>query len=445
MRKTLLIARREYLAFVRTVGFWMSLVTLPLIIASTIAVPFLLRTTTPQKDYPVAILDLSGGHIAPDLEAIVRAHGPQHGPLSVARAMAKPDLMHLVPLPPGVAAGGSLDETERTISAVLARRDAPDTNVLVTWEDGDSLHVRIWAKKVREDGLQSAIGGDLNRLQALRMAASRGIDRAMAQTMLDAAADVTSRAPAASSDGLSAVVQDQGPRILGAMTGYMCWMTIFSSSMILLSGVIEEKSSKVLEVLLASASTESLLVGKVLGVAAVMLTVGLIWTATAIGLGSFGASFISAGMAVKIHAVLANLFSPVQVALMLVYFFGGYLMFGVTFAAIGAFCETQKDAQAIMGPIMIVLMIPMLCMQAAFTAPDSPLIPWLSYVPVFTPFLMPLRLAQPLPLWEIALTLFDMFLVAVLMINLGRRAFKHGALTGGKLTWGTVFRLAAGK
>jgi len=118
---------------------------------------------------------------------------------------------------------------------------------------------------------------------------------------------------------------------------------------------------------------------------------------------------------------------------------------GVTFAAIGAFCETQKDAQAIMGPLMIILMVPMLCMQAAFVAPDSPVIRYMSYVPVFTPFLMPLRLAQPLPLWEIALTLFDMFLVAVLMINLGRRAFKHGALTGGKLTWGTVFRLAAGK
>ena len=131
-----------------------------------------------------------------------------------------------------------------------------------------------------------------------------------------------------------------------------------------------------------------------------------------------------------------------HIALLVVYFVCGYLMFGVSFAAIGAFCETQKDAQAIMGPVMIVLMIPMLCMQSAMIAPDSPVIRWLSFVPIFTPFLMPLRLADSVPWWEIAVTLGLMLLLAWLMIRIGRRAFRQGALAGGRLSWGRLARIA---
>ena len=140
----------------------------------------------------------------------------------------------------------------------------------------------------------------------------------------------------------------------------------------------------------------------------------------------------------RLTAALSSLFSPVHIALLLCYFVCGYLMFGVSFAAIGAFCETQKDAQAVMGPTMIVLMIPMITMQTAFTSPDLPMLRYMSWFPLFTPFLMPLRLVQNPPWWEIAGTLALMGVVAVLMINMGRRAFRHGALTGEKLSWGAL-------
>jgi len=81
-------------------------------------------------------------------------------------------------------------------------------------------------------------------------------------------------------------------------------------------------------------------------------------------------------------------------------------------------------------------------MQVAFTAPDLPMLKYMSWFPLFTPFLMPLRLSQPLPWYEIAGSLLGMAVVASLMISLGRRAFKLGALTGGKLTWGTLVGIA---
>jgi len=263
--------------------------------------------------------------------------------------------------------------------------------------------------------------------------------------MREARADIVSLTPrnAAESktDDFAANVQDNAPRFIGIAISYITWISIFSSSMILLGSVIEEKSSKVLEVLLSSARAESILIGKVLGVAGITLTVGALW-ATAIGtLSYYGFNVMPADKAQAVSQVLAGTFSPVHIALLLTYFFGGYLMFGVFFAAVGAFCETQKDAQAIIGPVTIVLMIPMMTMQVAFTSPDLPMLKYMSWFPLFTPFLMPLRLSQPLPWWEIAGTLGGMAVVGLFMVNMGRRAFRHGALSGAKLSWGNLLGL----
>ncbi|ESQ74651.1 ABC transporter permease [Asticcacaulis sp. AC402] len=456
MRKTLLIARREYLAFVRTVGFWLSIVTAPLLFTLIIAVPMLIRTSAPVEVMNVAILDLTGDNVEqPVRDIIARAATPAKGEENsalrdAANAVFDKERIALVPLPPGLDASMTRAAAEARIPAILDSPDAKVTTLVVIDDDGETLHFRIWSTPEQRNQLQDKLYWDLQGLQYRKVALKHGITPVVADEMRAARAEVVSLTPG---DGVSGEggdfvatgLRDHGPRIVGIVLGFVTWFTIFSSSMILLGGVIEEKASKVLEVLLASASTESLLIGKVLGVAAVLSTVGLIWGGASFFMISQGASFLPPDLAQSIQAGLAGLFTPAYVALMLTYFIGGYLMFGVTFAAIGAFCETQKDAQAIMGPLMIVLMVPMLTMQAAIGAPNAPIIQWLSWVPIFTPFLMPLRLSEPLPLWEIVLTLGGMAVAATIMIAVGRRAFKQGALTGGKLTWGTIARIATRK
>jgi ABC-2 type transport system permease protein len=262
-------------------------------------------------------------------------------------------------------------------------------------------------------------------------------------------ADIISLTPASAAepkkDDLAAGVRENGGKYIGIAISYLTWIAIFSSSMILLGSVIEEKASKVLEVLLASASAESLLIGKVLAVAAVLMTVWGLWGLTAFGLASFGLSNLSPETVRDVMGALAAVFSPLHIVLLLAYFLGGYLMFGVFFAAIGAFCETQKDAQAIIGPMTMIMMIPMITMQVAFTSPDLPMLKYMSWFPLFTPFLLPLRLSQGLPWYEVAGTLAGMGVVGLIMISVGRRAFKVGALTGGKLSWGALFRIATQK
>ena len=459
MLKVFLIARREYLAFIRTVGFWLSLVTLPLLITAIIFVPLMLERTGPPEN--VAVLDLSGDNLEAQLDALIRAHGP--APVTaaaptprdsraaamqkLARSMAHDDGLRLVALPSPLQPGMSVADAEAKIPAILNAPDAKVKSILLAYDDGGVLHFHIWSSSGNKDHISDLLSGDLNALQYYKFAGANGIDPAMARQLHDARADIQSISPHATSHerGNIEELREHAPLYIGALMGYISWMAIFSSSMILLGSVIEEKASKVLEVLLASAPTEALLIGKVLGVAMVLLTVAGIWAVTGITLGSYGIGLLPPDVVKGLAAALSSLFSPVHIALLLCYFIGGYLMFGVTFAAVGAFCETQKDAQAIMGPTMMVLMVPMLTMQAAFVAPDSPILRYLSWVPIFSPFLMPLRLAQPLPWYEIAGTLAGMGIVAMFMISLGRRAFKQGALTGGKLTWGTVFRIASRK
>jgi ABC-2 type transport system permease protein len=427
MHKTWLIARREYLAYVRTVGFWLSLLTVPLIAAGAIVFPLMLNQSAPAQQ--VAILDLSGQHLDNRLEAMVRSHKD---------GFRRSDRLRIVPLPPGLSPNMTLAVAEAKLPGMVAAKDAP--SILVAYSDASGLHFHIWSQSGHKGDAANVLQNDLNDLEAERLAEASGVDPQLAQKLRAAKADIVNLTPSNAVRGgrMSEKAERNAPRVLGAIVGYLAWTTIFSSSMLLLGSVIEEKSSKVLEVLLASTSTTSLLVGKVLGGAMVLLTVAAIWITTAVILGGYGLSMLKPDMLQAVSGVAQGLFSPVHIALLLLYFITGYLMFGVLFAAIGAFCETQKDAQAVMGPIMIVLMVPLLTLQAAMMSGDIPLVRYLSWVPLFSPFLMPVRLSQPLPWYEIAGTLAGMGLLAMLMIRMGGKAFRHGALSGVRLSWGAL-------
>ena len=114
---------------------------------------------------------------------------------------------------------------------------------------------------------------------------------------------------------------------------------------------------------------------------------------------------------------------------------GGYLMYAVLFAAIGAFCETPRDAQTLMGPIMMVLVIPIMTMTMALDTPDAPAVKILSWIPFFTPFLMMARLPSDPPMIELLGALAGMFAFALFMAWLSGRAFRAGALSDVKLSW----------
>ncbi|MEJ0066756.1 MAG: ABC transporter permease [Caulobacteraceae bacterium] len=207
--------------------------------------------------------------------------------------------------------------------------------------------------------------------------------------------------------------------------GIVLWSLILTGAGILLNSVIEEKQNRILEVLLTSASAPEIMAGKILGAAGVTATALLVWVTIATTVfGSQHPEIIAAVASLLIGKGLALYF--------LIYFVGGYLMYAALFTTIGAFCETPREAQTLLGPLMILLTIPLVFMGQAVTRPDSPLLQTLSWIPPFTPFLMAARAASGPPLWQVVGTAGVMFATTALELWVAGRAFRTGALSSGR-------------
>jgi ABC-2 type transport system permease protein len=254
-----------------------------------------------------------------------------------------------------------------------------------------------------------------------------GIDPAVVSATAAFEPDVTTLSPRSASGG-EVSFRDKLPGIIGLASGFILWSLIITGASILLNSVMEEKSNKILEVLLSSASATEILTGKVLGVAFLTLTVLLVWG----GIGAFG---LIAGLPQYAPMVGEVLLEGGMLGYFIAYAAGGYLMYAVLFAAIGAFCETPRDAQTLMGPIMMILVVPLLVMQMALRTPDAPVVQILSWVPFFTPFLMSARAPSEPPMFEVVGTMAGMFAFALLMVWIAGRAFRAGALSDVKLSW----------
>ena len=254
-----------------------------------------------------------------------------------------------------------------------------------------------------------------------------GIDTAVVARTEAFSPDIKALSPKSAS-GAEVSERDWIPGAIGIASGFLLWSLVITGASILLNSVMEEKANKILEVLLSSASATEILAGKVLGVAMLTGTVLLVWG----GIGAFGLIAAAPDTAAMVGEVLLE---GGMIGYFIAYAVGGYLMYAVLFAAIGAFCETPRDAQTLMGPIMMILVVPLIVMQMALRTPDAAAVQILSWVPFFTPFLMTARAPSEPPMFEVVGTMAGMFGFALLMVWIAGRAFRAGALSDVKLSW----------
>lgn len=453
MKRTLLIARREYAAYARTVGFWLSLLAFPLFAVLGGAVPILIRTSEPVR--AVALIEegpAANGLAAAVSDALRReaerqeekakeaakkadevTGGAASGSSAAKGALSSLGLtrMRIVETPSEIAAAQT-GEAQLALVREYLDDDAPDDRkldavVFLTRDAKGQPGARVWTARATDDTVEDFVRDALRAAHRRAVFEGAGIDAAVVEETETFRPDVTAFSPKSASGG-EVSFRDRLPQIMGLAGGFLLWSLIITGASILLNSVMEEKANKILEVLLSSASTTEILAGKVLGVALLTLTVLAAWG----GIGAAGmVGFLPdyAGMAgdVLLNGGMLGWFVAFMV--------GGYLMYAVLFAAIGAFCETPRDAQTLMGPIMMVLVIPMITMQMALNAPHAPVIKIMSMIPFFTPFVMMARLPASPPMIELVGSIIGMFAFALLMIWLSGRAFRAGALSDVKLSW----------
>ncbi|MEO7156125.1 MAG: ABC transporter permease [Vicinamibacterales bacterium] len=201
---------------------------------------------------------------------------------------------------------------------------------------------------------------------------------------------------------------------------YLLFIALMSSAPQLLSAVIEEKMSRISEVLIASITPFQLMAGKLIGVAALSALLALIY----FGIATYAA--LSSGQMDFIRPALMGWF--------VVFLLCAVLMFGSVFVAIGAACSDLKDSQTMMQPVMVLLLLPMLASPIVLRSPGSTMSVIASLVPTATPFLMLLRLAMtpPPPLWQVGLSVALTLSAATLFVWAAARIFRVGLLMQGK-------------
>jgi ABC-2 type transport system permease protein len=417
MSRLFKIALREYLAYIRTAGFWISLLLTPVGLSLGFLGPALLARSAPPPK--IAIVDLTGqGYDGQIVHALTspntpRTPGAGPGPMAI-----------VVPSPAGPV--GSAEEAGRKLRPYLVRSGgAParlDVAAVVHGDAAKGVTVDFWSRSFSERGVEQVVRAAVaTRMAALRLAALgiRPADIAAAGALTPKVVDYAAGA------GRRAGLKDRLPGFAGFGLGMLLWMMIITSAGILLNSVIEEKSSRVLEVLLASASTGEIMGGKILGVAAVTITVLACWALV-------GGTILAGSNPRLFHEILAVLIAHGLIGVFLVYLVGGYLIYASLFVAIGAHCETNREAQTLLAPMMMLTTIPLVVMSQAIIHPDSPAIGVLSWFPPFTPFLAPARAAADPSLGGVLGTLALTAATAAASLWISARAFRAGALSGSR-------------
>ncbi len=463
MRRLIKIALREYLSYVRTVGFWLSMAGLPVIIGIAIMAPTLIARSVPAPK--MAIIDLSGRNLTPVIikeferqqsvrvaKAMAASATAAAGPKAGEAIMASYDAQGLnaalttfaslapkvagsfkapsaevliVPAPDGVGAAPSAEAAGKALKPYLAdetRRGL--TYGAIISADTKTLSVDFWSRNIGlqtlDDRLKDILRDEDRRIRLTQA----GVPDALLKDIDTAEPSVRLRSPKSEGDQVS--LRDRLPTVIGFAMAMGLWTVILSGAGILLNSVVEDKSSRVLEVLLASASTTEIMGGKILGVAAVTFSVLGIW----LTLGTAMLLTNAPGLSEDLVAILATKGLAYYFGFYLV---GGYLIYACVFTAIGAFCETTREAQTLVGPMMLILSIPMIFMSQSITHPEMEIIKILCWVPPFTPFMMMVRAASGPTLLEMVGTGLGMVAFMAVTLWLSGKAFRAGALSTSKL------------
>lgn len=393
--KALILAAREYVAIVRTKAFVLGLVFAPTLLA--ISLLFIPRDRGPEEGgaREVALIDHSG-RIA---EALARA-GAEAGIHVRAHAPEQVDPERRAELERAVKAGslaavlvvkeGALDPASRAPAAELTIRNVAGGTA--AWLR-DTLTARI----------------ELERLLA------EGVARERAELLLTPPS-IEVRLPDGGGSGQRALIE---AALVPFLTLMIVFMAVLSSAPYLLHSVVEEKQQRIAEVLLGSMSPFDIMLGKLMGSAGAALTVLFVYA----GAGAAAAASYGVGSALSPSLLLLSLID-VLVAL---------VMYGSLFLAAGAAATEQKEAQALMTPVLMLVFLPMLVLSRLVSSPDGQLALTLTFFPFTAPLVLPFRLATTnVPAWQVALSLAGATLTTCGIVWVAGRIFRIGILAQGR-------------
>lgn len=412
MHKILMVIRREYLERVRKKSFWIGTLIFPILMGSLIFGQFALMALNPEEQKKLAVIDESGA-IAPTFTERVATTKLKDGTPEYR--------VETIPLL------GSVEETRRSLEPRVESRElfgivtvAADPDA----KDGLCFYGRsvgnVRATSAIEDALHDALVQE--RLSKSDLSINRAtLDKIMAPASL-ATFQLTAGGEAQKKGFMQAY--------FGTFAFVMIlYMTLLLYGIAVMRGILEEKSNRVMEVLLGPLTPTQLMTGKILGIGLVGLTQMMIYVVVATAIRVVAGSMPGSG---EWSGVL-DTFSPRTLAYFILFFLLGYFLFVSLFAAIGAVCNTEQEAQNLQGGVSMCLVIPMIATFFFINHPDSTVAVVASLIPIFTPMLMYMRISVLTPpFWQIALSVVLTTLTIIFLMRGVARVFRIGILMYGK-------------
>lgn len=425
MRKVLVVAVREYVAAVKTKAFVISMVALPVIWAGSIAVQVVLSDKVDISDKRIAILDYTE-QIAGTLKdaADERNETKLFSGEGEGRKQVQPRFLIEIVQPEGK----SVDEASFALSQRVRAEEllayviiGPDT--LSTAEEKTHSGVEYYSNSPTYRDVARWLNKPINdRVREIRMATLR-LDPEIVEAAIKSVniSDLGLVSRDESGNITEAKVTNRMANIFAPMGLMMLiFMSVMVGSQPLMHSVLEEKMLRIAEVLLGSISPFGLMLGKLVGTVGVSLTIATVYLLVAfIGINQAG---------------YGELFPAHLVWWFVIFDILAVFMFGALFAAVGAAVTDMKEAQSMVMPVMLVIMMPMFVWMHVVQAPSSTLSLTLSFFPPATPMLMLIRMAVPpgIPIWQPVLGAVLVLITAIIVIFAASRVFRVGILMQGK-------------
>ena len=454
LRTINIIIRREYLNKVKKKSFLIITFLVPILFVALCILPTLIMMGTKESAKDIAVVDKSG-IVLPYLEDTETIHYMDFSMLSVDSVKTYIESFGV----DAVLGISELDEENKTVSA------------------------ETFSKKPLGVDMTENINRRINDAVEAYRIDSYGIEN-LESIMADVKSHVRLTSYTLDKEGKESVSESGVYMAISMILGMALYMFIALFCGMVMSSVIEEKSSRVVEVLISSVKSTELMFGKIIGVALVALTQFLLWIVLAVVLlGVFGAIFKdkldlgalmsdpmtatvvepsgmgtmtstidlesltgaaqasadTAAVATKAPGEMGVIFGTIrnlplgQILIgFILYFILGYLLYASIFAAIGSAVENEGDSQQLQLPVTIPLLLGFFIALYAYKAPDSALVFWGSMIPFTSPIVMLARIPFGVPVWELVVSLAVLFLTFVLFAYLSAKVYKVGILMFGK-------------
>lgn len=426
MNKVWAVIRREFIERVRTKAFLLSTFLFPVFLGAMMVLPALLLTKS-SGTKRVAVLDGTsvgfGGRVVEALEAVKRGDGAD------AESQYEPVLV--------TAVGEALEAAQDSLISLtgLGNKAASSSlnGVLVLTDAGlASGRMQYFGDNAGSPSAMSELQGTIRPLVTRERLEREGVDPLVVMRAIGPVSLATQRV----ADGQLTGQSGDATFAIAYAMGLILYIALLLYGVQVMTSIVEEKTNRIMEVLASSMTPFQMMLGKIVGVGSVALLQLSIWAGAAYGvtqyqsqlLSFFGAEPSSGGMTGMIPSIPGTL-----LIVFLVFFILGFLLYSSLFAAVGSMCNTVQETQQAQFPVMFLVILGLFTVFALLNDPSSPLANTLSYVPFWTPFVIPVRYSMaPIPILELLLSALVTIAGMLAIVWVASRIYRVGILSYGK-------------